>query len=182
MVMKRKKAGARGGVRGANPVISLARLLIVLGAACASTAIAADATTSQTFPQVWLNPGLYSYHFDRGKGYRDNNIGFGGELILRRDHLLLAGSFANSDGARTHYAGYQWRPLHWQPAGIETSAGVILAAFDGYPHYQNGGWFLAPIPAVSFEGRRVGLNVAFVPTLADRVHGAISFQVKVRVW
>jgi hypothetical protein len=153
----------------------------VLCAALPALALAAE-RTADTMPQVWLNPGLYSYHFDRDKGYRDNNIGFGGELIFHKDHLVLAGSFANSDGARTHYAGYQWRPLHWQPAGINTSAGIIVAAFNGYPKYQNGGWFLAPIPAVSFEGRWVGLNVAFVPTISDRVHGAISFQLKVRVW
>ena len=142
----------------------------------------ADAATAPTWPQVWINPGLYSYHFDRNKGYRDNNIGIGAEVAVRNDHVLLAGSFINSDGARTHYGGYEWRPLHWQPAGLNVSAGIIVSAFDGYPRYHNGGWFVAPIPALAIEGRRVGLNVAIIPTLPDRVSGAISFQLKVRVW
>jgi hypothetical protein len=137
---------------------------------------------AETMPQLWLNPGIYSYHFDRGANYRDNNIGLGAELLLTQNHALLAGSFINSDRARTHYAGYQWRPLHWQPGAIVVSAGVVVAAFDGYPRYRDGGWFVAPLPTLAVEGRRFGLNVALVPTIAERVHGAISFQVKLRVW
>ena len=30
----------------------------------------AEITSKQSFPQVWLNPGIYSRHFDSGKGLR----------------------------------------------------------------------------------------------------------------
>jgi hypothetical protein len=149
--------------------------------ACALLSSAA-ALAADGGPQVWVNPGLYSYHFNRDKGYRDDNIGYGIEVHLTDDHALLAGSFVNSDRARTHYGAYQWRPLHWDPAGIHTSAGIVLGAFDGYPRYRNGGWFVAPLPTLAFEGRRVGLNVALIPNIPDRVSGALSFQVKVRLW
>jgi hypothetical protein len=166
-----KTASGQGRRAAAYALLSLA--------ACGSAG-AEDA--GRRGPQVWLNPGVYSYHFDRDKGSRDNNIGYGAEVLLNADHGLVAGSFINSDRARTHYAGYTWRPLHWELAGINLSAGVLVAAFDGYPRYHSGGWFVAPLPVLSVDGGRLGLNVAIVPTIADRVRGAISFQVKLRVW
>ncbi len=158
------------------------RSVAVLCCALSSAVAACEAGAADTWPQVWLNPGLYSYHLNRDKGYRDNNIGIGVEVQFNNDHAVLAGSFANSNHARTHYGAYQWRPLHWQPAGLNVSAGVIVGAFDGYPSYHDGGWFVAPLPVLAVEGKRVGLNVAVVPNLPDRVSGALSFQVKVRVW
>ena len=56
-------------------------------------------------------------------------------------YLLTAGSYANSNGARSHYAGVLWRPLQWRPAsGLLVAAGAAFAAMDGYPAYDNGGW------------------------------------------
>jgi hypothetical protein len=159
---------------------SRAAAYALFGLAACGSAGAEDAGGSG--PQVWISPGLYSYHSNREKGLRDNNIGFGAEVRLNVNHGLVAGSFINSVRTRTHYAGYAWRPLHWQPAGINFSAGVMVAAFNGYPRYHNGGWFVAPLPVLSVEGRRLGLNVVIVPALDDRVSSAISFQVKLRVW
>jgi hypothetical protein len=148
----------------------------------ASAAHADGAPQADTWPQVWLNPGIYSRHFDRSKHLRDDNIGFGAEVALARDHLLLAGSFINSNRARTHYGAYEWRPLHWQFAGLQVGAGVAVGAFDGYPNYRNGGWFVAPLPLLSIEGRRLGANVALIPTVANRFDGAVAVQLKLRVW
>ncbi len=126
-----------------------------------AAAAQADAAPAQeTWPQVWINPGIYSQHFDTSKGLRNNNIGFGAEVMLARDHLLMAGSFINSNRARTHFAGYEWRPLHWQFSGFEVSAGIAVGAFDGYPNYRNGGWFVAPLPLLAIEGRRLGANIS----------------------
>jgi hypothetical protein len=33
----------------------------------------------------------------------------------------------------------------------------------------------------SWEGQRFGLNVALVPPLKDRLYGAVSFQLKLRL-
>ena len=97
--------------------------------------------TAPAFPQVWLNAGVYSYHFDESKDLRNNNIGFGAELAVTRDHEVLAGTYINSNDERTRYAAYQWRPLHWELAGVHVGGGIVLGAFDGYPNYHDGGWF-----------------------------------------
>jgi len=153
---------------------------IVLGfGMTVSGARAADAEFSR---QVWINPGIYSYHFDRSADFRDNNIGFGAEVLLAPDHAVMGGTFINSQSARTHYGAYQWRPLHWQPAGINVSAGIILGAFDGYPTYRNGGWFIAPMPVLAIEGDRVGVNLSVIPKVHEGMGAAMAFQVKLRVW
>ncbi|MEO8144805.1 MAG: hypothetical protein ABI654_11385 [Betaproteobacteria bacterium] len=142
----------------------------------------AQAPAENFQPQVWINPGVYSYHFDRSKGYRENNTGLGAELLLGKDHLLAAASIINSDRQRSRLAAYQWRPLHWQVSGVNVSAGVAVAVMDGYPRYRNGGWFVAPLPMLAVEGEGIGLNVIFVPSIPNRVSGAIAFQAKLRVW
>lgn len=159
------------------------RALVLLGGILFAAGAHADgAQQEQNWPQVWLNPGIYSRHFDRSKHLRDNNIGFGAEVALTPDHLLMAGSFINSNRARTKYAAYQWRPLHWRWAGLDVGAGIAVGAFDGYPNYRNGGWFVAPLPLLSIEGRRLGANFALIPTIANRFDGAVAVQVKLRVW
>lgn len=132
--------------------------------------------------QVWLNAGFFSWHFDRDQDLRGDNWGAGAEVVLAPDHALMAGTFINSDSARSHYAAYQWRPLHWQPYGIDVSAGVMLGVADGYPKYRNGGWFVGLLPLLAVEGKRVGANLTIVPTINDRVNGAVVLQIKLRVW
>lgn len=155
-----------------------------LGACCLAALFAAGARAEEVrhfAPQVWLTPGVYSYHFERDKGLRDANPGLGVEVAWARDHALMAGTYINSNDARSRYAGYVWRPLHRRLAGLDLGAGVIVAAIDGYPNYRSGGWYLAPLPVVSIEGRRFGLNLSVIPTLAGRVDGALAFQFKLRL-
>ena len=113
---------------------------------------------------------------------RNNNIGFGVEAVLKPDHVLMAGTFINSNDARTHFAGYEWRPLHWKYSAVDISAGIVVGAFDGYPNYRNGAWFVAPLPMLSIEGKTFGVNLALIPTYANRMDGALAIQVKLRVW
>jgi hypothetical protein len=158
------------------------RICLLLWCTLVAGGARADEAKAEFAPQVWINPGIYAAHFDRDKDLRNNNVGFGAEVMLTNDHVLLAGSYANSNWARTHYFGYQWRPLHWQPAGLNVSGGIIVGAFDGYPNYRDGGWFVAPLPVLSIEGDRFGVNLALVPTISNRLDGAIAIQVKLRVW
>jgi len=170
-----------------NPAKSC-RFRRAVGTLLTATALAwtgsvhAQALAAETSPQVWLNAGSYSHHFDRDKNFRENNVGFGAEIWLKENHGLMGGTFINSDGARSHYAAYQWRPLHWQPAGIHIAAGITLGAFDGYPRYRDGGWFPAALPVLSVEYKMVGINFLFVPTIPDRLDGALAMQIKLRVW
>lgn len=142
----------------------------------------ADGTPEKFPPAVWISPGIYSQHFDRSKNLRNDNPGLSVEVALARDHALLGGSYINSNRARTRFGAYEWRPLHWQVAGLDVSAGVALGAFDGYPNYRNGGWFIAPLPVLAVEGRYFGVNLSVLPTIRNRLDGALAIQVKLRVW
>jgi hypothetical protein len=133
-------------------------------------------------PQWWINPGVYAYHFDRDKDLRDDNVGFGAELVAAPQHAFMAGSYANSNRARSRYAAYGWRPLQRQLAGWDIFAGIVVGAFDGYPNYRNGGWFIAPLPLLAVEGRRIGANVSVIPTISGRLDGALAFQLKLRIY
>jgi hypothetical protein len=158
------------------------RMAVALCAALSAATAGAGEKPEDPMPQVWLNPGIYSYHFDTSKDLRNNNIGFGAEALLAPDHLLMGGSFINSNDARTHYAAYQWRPLHWQYAGFNIGAGIVVGAFDGYPNYRDGAWFVAPLPMLAIEGKTFGVNISLIPTVANRFDGALAVQIKLRVW
>jgi len=155
---------------------------LVCGTALAEAPPPASPAEDSFTPQVWINPGLYSRHFNRNTDFRENNVGFGMEAIITPDHGAMAGSFINSDRGRTRYAVYEWRPLHTDFAGAALSAGVVAGAFDGYPRYHDGGWFPAAMPMLAIETRRVGVNLTVVPTIKDRLSGAIALQVKLRIW
>jgi hypothetical protein len=158
------------------------RAALLLCIASFASVAHAEEKPEETFPQVWLNPGIYSHHFDSSKGLRNNNIGLGAEVRLASDHALMAGTFINSNRQRSHYATYQWRPLHWQWAGLEIGAAIAVGGFDGYPNYRNGAWFVAPLPMLTIEGKTFGANISVIPTVANRFDGALAVQVKMRVW
>ena len=149
---------------------------------CAALSASASAADGEFAPQVWINPGIYSRHFDRNSQLREDNVGLGAEVLLAPDHALMGGSFINSQRARTRYGAYQWRPLHWQFGGANVSAGIILGAFDGYPRYRNGAWFIAPMPVLAVEGNRVGVNLTVIPSIKDGMDSALAVQIKLRVW
>ena len=175
----------RRGACGSLPArASKFRLLMLFVLCCALpvTAVQAQTKSEESFPQVWLNPGIYSHHFNSDKRLRNNNIGFGVEVRLASDHAVMGGTFINSNRQRSHYAGYQWRPLHWQWAGLDIGAAIAVSAFDGYPNYRNGAWFVAPLPMLTIEGKTFGANLSVIPTVANRFDGAIAIQVKMRVW
>jgi hypothetical protein len=140
------------------------------------------AIDAQADPQVWVNPGIYSLHFDRDKDLRDDNIGLGVELVMAPEHAASAGTFINSNRARSRYLAYAWRPLRWELRGVDVALGVVAGAFDGYPNYRDGGWFVAPLPLLAVEGRRLGVNLSVIPTIRDRLDGALAIQLKLRVW
>jgi Antimicrobial peptide resistance and lipid A acylation protein PagP len=161
---------------------SVARLLAPVCAALIAADGLAQEELDQRSVQLWLNPGSFSYHFDRDKDLRGKNTGVGAELVLAEDHVLAAGTFINSDRKRSHYGAYVWRPLHWQFTDVKVHVGAAIGGFDGYPNYHQGGWFPAALPMIAIEGERIGVNVFFVPTIANRTNGAISFQFKLRAW
>ena len=57
-----------------------------------------------------------------------------------------------------------------------------VGAFDGYPNMRDGGWFVGAMPVLSVEGKWLGANFTIVPTIKDRIEGAVAVQLKLRVW
>ncbi|HYP69824.1 MAG TPA: hypothetical protein VEP93_03020 [Variovorax sp.] len=148
----------------------------ILASMAAWPALGQAQEASSFLSRLWINPGFYSAHFDRDKSLEDQNWGLGVEYVLNDQWSLTAGAFRNSDRERSHYVGAYFMPFEWQGLKFGAAAG----AFDGYPNYKDGGWFPALIPTVAYESSYWGLNVGFIPSYKDRLHGAITFQLKVR--
>ena len=161
--------------------------LIALGAGALSLFALPSAAQDRAAPfvkerktDVWINAGLLSYHFDRNKNYREFNYGIGAEAIFTPDHGMMVGMVQNSESNTTKYVGYIYRPFHWKPAGLDVSAGVAVSLLDGYPSKNSGGWFIAPLPMLSVEGKTVGANFILIPNVK---HGAaVAMQLKLKVW
>jgi hypothetical protein len=136
-----------------------------------------SASEPRSAKSLWINPGLYSIHF-QDKDFNDNNRGFGVEYRYTDTLSVTAGVFKNSDWENSRYLSAYWQPFSLGPIKL----GATIGALDGYPSYRDGAWFLAAIPAATYEGKQFGLNVLLAPNYKDKIHGAISFQVKFRVW
>lgn len=136
-----------------------------------------DIVDSTPASEIWLNAGMYSYHFQKDKGLNNSNPGLGIEYRFSNVASFTAGTFYNSDRRTSHYVGVYWQPVAVGPVRI----GAAVGGFDGYPRMYDGGWFAALIPTASVDYKRVGLNLFIIPTYKDRLYGALSFQLKVRV-
>ena len=160
------------------------KLLIVFGLASIPAVSAAETSgfisiaESKTISELWLNPGFYSYHFQKDKGLNNSNFGFGGEYRFSTVSSVTLGIFDNSDRQTSRYVGWYWQPLESGPVRF----GAVVGAIDGYLHMLNGGWFIAVIPTASIEYENIGANLMFVPSYKDRLYGAISLQLKFRVF
>jgi len=153
------------------------RCLSALGVGLAAVGVAAQEAPLVDASRLWLNAGFYSAHFDRDKNLRNANPGLGLEYRLSSDWSVTGGRFLNSDNAHSNYLGAYYQPVQF--AGARW--GVVAGAFNGYPKAFGGGWFPAVIPVASWERGLLGLNVAVVPPLQDRLYGALSFQLKLRL-
>jgi hypothetical protein len=155
----------------------------VMGLLCATSLVGAqEKLVSLIEPekrsQVWINPGFVSYHFDQSKNLNNGNWGAGAEYRFSTVASATIGRFYNSNREYSNYAGIYYQPIAIGPIKF----GAVLGGFNGYPQTNNGGWFAAALPAFTWEGERVGANVFIVPTIGDRVNGAISLQLKLKVW
>jgi hypothetical protein len=128
--------------------------------------------------ELWLNPGLLTYHFDQVTDFNSINYGFGGEYKFSSVASLTAGTFRNSNYHQSNYLGIYWQPLAIGPVNI----GLVTGFFNGYQNNNNGGFFPAILPAFTIEGKWVGVNLIVIPTIGDRVSGALSLQFKFKVF
>jgi hypothetical protein len=153
--------------------------LCAAAASCwAAPCLAQDPEPFRT--EVWLNGGVLSYHFRRDKDYREENWGFGAEVLFARRHAALAGTYLNSENSRSRYFGYEYRPFVRERNGVRVSAGIAFAAVDGYPSTRDGNWFPAAIPRLNVEGKRVGASLLLLPNFKQGP--ALAFELKLKVW
>ncbi len=134
-------------------------------------------TESAPLNEVWLNPGFYSWHFDRDVDLEGNNYGFGTEYRYTTTQSVMAGRFHNSDRAMSNYAVWLWQPVTLGAIRLGALAGFI----DGYYHANHGGWFPMAIPVASYEYNNLGINLTVVPTIPDTVYGSFTIQLKLKV-
>ncbi|MGZ5201618.1 MAG: hypothetical protein ACXWC4_17780 [Telluria sp.] len=127
--------------------------------------------------ELWIDSGFLTAHFNRDKDLNGENHGLGLEYRFSGTVSAAAGRFYNSDRAWSSYAGVIWQPVAIGPVRL----GAAIAAFNGYPHMREGGWFPAAIPTATVEYRRVGVNIGVVPSYKDRLYGGISVQLKFRL-
>ena len=128
--------------------------------------------------EIWINPGMYSYHFQKDQNLNNNNWGVGLEYRFNKVASATIGNYKNSDSCHSSYAGIYYQPIAIGPLKV----GIVAGGFKGYQSTNNGGWFPAVLPAITVEEGRFGVNVFFIPTVGDRVHGAVSVQLKIKLY
>lgn len=155
----------------------LLAMVLPLAAFAASSARADEAPLAAADqPQIWINVGGFSRHFDRDPNYNENNFGFGIEWRRSPELAVMAGVYDNSLGKPSQYAAINWQPWQIGPVKLGAAIGVL----NGYPAISRGGTFFAALPMASIEGRRFGINLGLIPSIKN-VDGAILLQFKLRI-
>lgn len=124
---------------------------------------------------VWVTGGGFSKHFKNSEKYNESNGGVGLEVHTSDQLAFIAGTFTNSEYDRSEYAAVAWQPLSYGPLKFGAVGGVM----NGYANNRNGGVFPVILPMVSFEYKRVGMNMMIAPNL--RGPGAFMFQFKFKL-
>jgi hypothetical protein len=128
--------------------------------------------------ELWLNPGMLSYHFDRERSFNSRNVGFGAEYRYSTVASVTFGTYRNSYHESSNYIGAYWQPIQ---LGV-FKFGAVAGVFNGYSKTNDGGWFPALIPALTYEGERFGVNLLMVPSIPDKVAGSLSVQFKFKAF
>lgn len=128
--------------------------------------------------ELWLNPGMFSYHFDRERSFNSRNIGFGAEYRFSSVASFTMGTYNNSYEESSKYIGAYWQPILMGPFKF----GLVAGGFNGYSKTNDGGWFPAIFPALTYEGDRFGINLLIVPSIPDRIAGSLSVQFKLKAF
>ena len=152
--------------------------LAALGLTLIAYSCAAQEAADKRPGELWLDTGFATYHFERDRNLNGSNPGVGLEYKFSDTMAVTAGRFYNSERKHSRYAGLFYQP--WTLGGVRL--GAVVGGFDGYPKMHDGGWFVALVPAATWQYKRVGVNVALVPTYKDRLRGGVSVQLKFKLW
>jgi len=152
--------------------------LIISGASFANSYSPIEVIEPSSKSELWINPGLVSYHFDKQKEFNALNYGIGVEYKFSSTASLTAGQYNNSYHNLTHYIGAFWQPIKVGPVQM----GFVIGGFNGYTNTNNGGWFPAALPALSIENQWVGLNILVIPSIKYHIAGSVGLQLKFKVF
>lgn len=166
-----------------NPSIRLLRpCLLMLLLAAAGTARAQEAAREGA--EWWGNLNLVSYHFGGeedflgpGESFNQENWGGGVEVQWKPRHAVSAGYYRNSVDEDSFYALYHYTPLAF---GRHVRVGGMAGVVTGYPGYNDGGIAPAGGLVAKIEGDRVGVNVIYLPEIADVTPHTVALQFKLR--
>lgn len=150
----------------------------------APTAASVDASDDGTHG-LWLTSGFLSHHTGQSTHYRYNqhNDGVGLEWHQSPSWQFNAGHYRNSVRHGSTYLQAAWMPLGLHLGdGVRLQAGASLGVVNGYPKVDHGGYFPTLVPALALEGRRVGVNLVYIPSVGKRVDGAFALQLKLRLF
>jgi len=127
--------------------------------------------------EVWLNPGMVTYHLKNNSELNGTNYGLGGEYRYSTVSSVTLGVFNNSFRDTSHYVGWYWQPLGVGPIRV----GAAVGAINGYPQHRDGSWFFSLVPTASFEYNNIGASLMYMPPHI-KTSGAISFQLRFKVY
>lgn len=128
--------------------------------------------------ELWVNPGMYSYHFAKDHHFNDDNLGVGVEYAFNTTASVTVGEYSNSVRHHTNYAGIYYHPIEFGPIKVGFVAGVL----NGYPSKNHGNYFPALLPTISSEYKWIGVNLYFIPPISNATHGVLSAQFNFRIF
>jgi hypothetical protein len=131
--------------------------------------------------QFWLTTGFHSYHFERAPNYNEQNTGLGFEYHFNKTAAVAIGHYDNSVRRSSTYLHFVYTPLGFGPVNFGGAIGLL----NGYPMLRNGRFAPVVLPVVrtSFKlfNHDVGVNFAYIPTISNRVDGAVAVQFRLRL-
>jgi len=77
--------------------------------------------------ELWLNPGMLSYHFDRDRSFNSRNVGFGAEYRYSSVASVTLGTYRNSYHESSNYIGAYWQPIQLGLFKFGAVAGFLMA-------------------------------------------------------
>lgn len=120
----------------------------------------------------WLVGSGLVRHLNGGAHCNDRvTPGFGVEISRSADARIAAGVYDNSNCRVSSYAAYVWTPLHFGQIHV----GALAGGVTGYSY--------TVLPAAAFtatfEARRWGVNLIYIPPFGDYSANIAWVQIKV---
>ena len=74
--------------------------------------------------EIWINPGMYSEHFQKNQNLNGNNWGIGLEYRFSTVASATIGNYKNSDNGHSSYAGIYYQPFALGPVKLGVVGGI----------------------------------------------------------